>query len=265
MGSTAKPKWLLVDVSAWAHPDLHAAGPGAASLMNFARRLTLCREQLRPERVVLCFDSKTCFRSSIDPMYKATRKESPVGLSELIAGIRSHAREYEIDVAHCEGFEADDCMATLCGIALDQGMRVILASRDKDLRQLLIGGAVNMLLSASYGKYSPNFEYYTAADLYEREGLRPDQWVEYQMLVGDTADNIPGCLDIGEVNAKEILRACSTLDRFKIHSFDAKITDSRRVKVLNYLKSDEAARMRKLVTLRRDVPLPGYWFEEAVA
>lgn len=265
MGSGHKPKWLLIDVSSWAHPDLHAAGPGAASLSNFTRRLAMCREHLRPERVVLCFDSNTCFRSNIDPTYKANRRESPLGLPELIAGIRAHAREHELETVQCEGFEADDCMATVTGIALDQGQRVVLASRDKDLRQLLLGGAVNMLLSASHGTYAPKFEYYTAADLYERECLRPDQWIEYQMLVGDNADNIPGCIDIGEVNAKEVLRACSTLDRFKVHCFDAKISDSRRTKVLNFLRSGEAEKMRRLVTLRHDVPLPGYWFEEAVA
>ncbi len=265
MGSNHKPKWLVVDVSSWAHPDLHAAGPGAASLRNFTRRLELCRDHLRPERVVLCFDAGKCFRYQIDPMYKAQRKESPVGLSELIEGIREHARDHEIDVVHCDGFEADDCMATICGIALDRGMRVVLASRDKDLRQLLLGGAVNMLLSASWGKYAPDFEYYTAADLYEKEKLRPDQWVEYQMLVGDSTDNVPGCIDIGETNAKEILQACSTLERFRVHSFDPKISDGRRNKVLNFLKNGDAVRMRKLVTLRHDVPLPGYWFEEAVA
>lgn len=274
MGSNPKPKWLVVDVSSWAHPDLHAAGPGAASLSNFTRRLTLCCDQLRPERVALCFDSGKCFRHQIDATYKANRKESPVGLAELIAGIRKHARDHEIDIVDCEGFEADDCMATLVSIALDQGQRVILASRDKDLRQLLLGGAVNMLLNVSHGtptpkvEYSsqvPTFEYYTAADLQEQEGLRPDQWVEYQMLVGDSTDNVPGCIDIGGVNAKEILRACSTLDRFKIHSFDANISDSRRTKVLNFLRSGEADKMRKLVTLRHDVPLPAYWFAEAVA
>ena len=265
LSMTTKPKWLIVDVSSWAYRDLHAAGPGEACVRNFTRRLALCREELRPSRIVLCFDAEGSFRRDLDPTYKANRDESPVGLDELIERIRQHAADEEIDCVSAPGFEADDCMATLAGIAIDQGQRVVLASRDKDLRQCLIGGGVNMLLDAQHGKHAADFEYFTAADLDEFYGLRPDQWIEYQMLVGDTSDNVPGCPGVGDKYAREILRKCSTLERFVSRSFEAAIPASKRNAVLRFLKNGDAEKMRRLVTLRHDAPLPGYWFEEVVA
>lgn len=262
---TTKPKWLIVDVSNWAHRDLHGAGPGEACFHNFTRRLALCREEIRPVRIALAFDSIGSFRREFEPTYKANRRSAPLGLAELIKRIRQYAADHEIDCVEAPGFEADDCMATLTSIALDQGQRVILASRDKDLRQLLIGGGVNMLVEASHGKYAPNFQYYTAANLDEIHGLRPDQWIEYQMLVGDATDNVPGCPGVGEKYAKEILQKCSTLERFISRSFEANIPDTKRIAVLRFLKHGDAERMRRLVTLRHDVPLPAFWFEEVVS
>ncbi len=267
----SRPRWLLVDVSSWAYRDLFAAGPGAASLRNFTRRLDLCRQELRPQRIALAFDSDSSFRRQIDASYKANRRDAPLGLDELLKSIRQHALDHEIDCVQAAGFEADDCMATLAGIALDRGSRVVLASRDKDLRQLLIDGAVTMLLAAEYGQTYAEFDYFNARrletefELLPGVGMRPDQWIEYQMLVGDKTDDVAGVPGVGDVYAKAILGKCSTLSRFASAPYDPKIPATIRNRVLSFIHSPEADKMRRLVTLRHDVPLPATWFEEAVA
>lgn len=264
MSKQPKPRWLIIDVSNWAYKDLFGAGPGPASLRNFTRRVELCRRELRPDRIVMAFDSDTSFRQDLACSYKATRREPPHGLSQLLESIVDYTYDQGFDFVQQSGFEADDCMATLTSIALDQNIRVVLASTDKDLRQLLVHGAVTILLKAEHGKTAVDFEYYNTTRLMEEYGLRPCQWVEYQMLVGDSCDNIGGCAGVGPKNAEPLLRSCSTLERFYASPFSYDCSDVVRRKVLAFRKGD-ADLTRKLVTLRHDVPLPAGWLMEAAS
>lgn len=257
-----KPTWVTVDVSGWAYRDYFAAGPGEKSFRNFVNRMELCRDTLRPERLILCFDSDGSFRRDLDAGYKAQRNERPAGLDALLRRIYVHAIEDGIDCVAADGFEADDCIATLTGIALDQGRRMVIASADKDCHQLLIAGAVTQLTHIARGEDGPELSYMTTAALMERHGLHPHQWIEYQMLVGDNTDNIRGCNGIGEKAAKELLTKCETLERYYRTPLVPNLTGRQRARLSDFRRHGMDL-ARKLVTLRSDVPLPAGWFEHA--
>lgn len=260
-----KPIWLLIDVSNWAHKDLHGCGPGSIALRTFARRVELCEAFFKPERIAFCFDcSGPTFRSELDPCYKANRRKSPlVGLSELIDEIRDYAIENAHDIASCEGFEADDVIATLSTIGIDSERKVMIASSDKDLRQLLVAGQVILLRNIKRGKDRPEPEYFSAAHLLREYGLKPEQWIDYQALVGDATDNIRGCDGIGKKTAEQLLRAVGSLDEHYRDVWRAPITKTQARK-LSEFRGRDLELARKLVTLRRDVPLPACHYPEKV-
>lgn len=264
-----RPLWFIVDVSNWAYKDLFAAGPGAASLKLTTDRLRLCASFFKPERFVLCFDTPS-FRHNVDPMYKANRRERPVGLDSLIASIRKYALDESIDCVKVDGFEADDCIASITQIGVDIGRDVVIASHDKDLCQLLIDGRVCLLYSikppkrGGNRKEPPETAYYSTRDLSVECDLHPSQWIDYQCLVGDASDNIPGCDGFGDKRAKELLASAGSLEEYFANVWNANITAKQRAALAGFRKHD-LGRIRRLVTLRRDVPLPAAWREESVA
>lgn len=256
-----RPIWLLIDVSNWAYRDLHACGPTAHAMTTFSRRVMLCREAFDAERIVFVFDSGSSFRRDLDPAYKANRRERPAGLDELMESIREMALEWAFDFAKAEGFEADDCIATLARIGREHGRNVIMASSDKDLHQCLVDGWVNQLKAIRRHEGIVEFDWMTQSRLMDLHQLRPFQWVEYQMLVGDTSDNVRGCEGFGDVAAKQLLQRRTSLDRHFMAPLEAGLTPRLKNKLSQFRQCGDMERMRRLVTLRDDVPLPAGWYE----
>jgi 5'-3' exonuclease len=164
----------------------------------------------RPAGVVAAFDDGASFRRSIDARYKAGRPEKPPGLVSALARTADAVAAAGMSVLIGDGFEADDYMASVARHAVAAGHRCILVTNDADLRQCLVDRRVVIVpkwLVDRTGRV--RCEYFNARQLFERFGLLPEQWVDFQTLCG--ADGVPGAKGIGPATAKRLIGAAGSL------------------------------------------------------
>jgi DNA polymerase I len=247
------PCVLLVDLANHVHADWHATGDRAAD--TTVRRIEAVAERLRPMSVSVAVESQgPTFRHRLVEGYKGDRPETDAGLLAQMERAIDQCRDNEWAVIGAEGFEADDVLATAAEIALREfGLQVVIASKDKDLRQLLVEGRLSLLLGASRRDGNLELEWMTAGDLYARYDLRPDQWIDYQCLVGDATDSIVGAKGIGDKTARAILRKAGTLEAAWQNPWVLPVSEKVRISLAELRGRIDV--LRQLVTLRRDVDI----------
>ena len=203
---------------------------------------TLLKE-LRPDRIFCAFDLKgKTFRREMYPQYKSNRQETPPELSPQIPCIAEIIEAFQIPILKHEGYEADDVIATVAATASPEHL-VTVVSPDKDCRQLLSAHVRIFNLRKRC--------FYDEASLKEDWGVTSNQCVDFQAIVGDSSDNIPGIRGIGPKGAAKLLQQYSTLEGIYANIDDIK------GKMREYLitSKEDVGIFRKLVELRRDVPL----------
>ncbi|MFO1020880.1 MAG: DNA polymerase I [Planctomycetales bacterium] len=187
-------------------------------------------------------------RYQIYPEYKAHRSPMPEDLRPQIPMIQEIIKGFGIPILSVPGWEADDVIATVVHQAKGQGLEVSIVTSDKDVRQLL---------SDSVRMYNVRKNTYLGvAELLEDWGIRPDQVVDFQSLVGDSVDNIPGVPQIGPKKATALLQQFGTLDNL-LANIDqvsgAKLQENLRT------NSEKALISRRLAKLYEDLPLEVNW------
>lgn len=190
-------------------------------------------------------------RGQIDPNYKANRGEMPDDLRSQIPKLLAVLDAFGIPTVSCDDWEADDVIATLTREAVEQGLNVRIVTNDKDARQLL-------------RDESPTVEIYSirkqevmdAQGLWDEWGIRPDQVIDFQALVGDSVDNIPGVPLVGPKKAQTLLEEFETLDKVLANPDKAKGKKLQQ----NLVEFADQARMSKeLVTLHQHLPCGFDW------
>lgn len=193
---------VLVDLSAMFYRNFHATGSGPDAYTRTLEHVaTLTRSS---DTIVVCCEGKNVVRFSYYPEYKANRPPKPPEVEEaLVEIIEELATWPTISVVAVDGYEADDVIYTLARHASEP---VLILSSDKDL----------------YACVSENVKLRTAngtlvgpAECFAKFGVRPDQIPDYLALVGDVADNIPGCPNLGPGRASLLLQHFETLDALK--------------------------------------------------
>jgi DNA polymerase-1 len=203
---------------------------------------TLLKE-FRFDRFFCAFDLKgKTFRRELYPQYKAHRLETPAELLPQIPCIAGIIEAFQIPILKHEGYEADDVIATVAATASPDHI-VTIVSPDKDCRQLLSEHVRIFNLRKRC--------FYDTESLRADWGVTPAQCVDFQSIVGDSSDNIPGVHGIGTKGAAELLQKYGTLDG--IYANIADIKGKKREYLTTHRQ--EADISRKLVELRRDVPV----------
>ncbi len=211
----------------------------------------------KPDYLAVCLDvsgDRGTFRSQLFPEYKATRSEPPDDLKPQVERMLKTLEAIGVPCVGAEGFEADDCIATLVRRLTREhpDLRVRFISKDKDLKQLLSGGRVEM-----YDVHTDQL--ITADTLREDTGITPEQVVDMLTLMGDTVDNVPGVEGIGPKTAAQLIAEFGTLDAVleEVHADkpkkDWKIKGKRRENIA--AAADRLPLSRQLVTLREDAPI----------
>ncbi len=225
------------------------AGAPTSAIYGFTRDMMFLRDTVAPSHLVCVFDppGKT-FRDAIFSDYKAQRSPTPDDLVSQIPVIREELLPaMRIPVVEVANFEADDVLATLARAGEARGMQVFICSSDKDCRQLLTDRVKVYNLRKR--------ELYDATSLRADWGVRPDQVVDFQTLVGDAVDNIPGAKGIGAKTAAKLLQDYGTLDNLmtKLHEIPGKKQENLR----DFVPMLELT--RKLVKLDAMVPFKQEW------
>ncbi len=230
-------------------PMTSPAGQPTNAVFGFSRDLVALLRDHRPGWLICAWDSSgPGERLGIYPEYKANRTEMPEDLRPQIDLVREVIEAFRIPLIEFPGWEADDVIATLTREAVEHGRDVRIVTSDKDARQLL-GPQVKLY---NFRKNS----YLDEAGLLEDWGIRPDQVVDFQSLVGDAVDNVPGIPLVGPKKAAQLLKDWQTLEDVLAnaeHAPGAKLRENLKQ------FADQARMSRELVRLRTDLPLVFDW------
>jgi DNA polymerase-1 len=216
---------------------------------GFTTMLRKLYQDEQPERIGISFDLPApTFRHEEYKEYKATRRQMDDELKVQLPFVRRVCEAFRLPVLELAGWEADDVIATLARQAVEQGYRVVVVSGDKDLLQLV----TDDVLVLNPGREGSGSTLYDRAGVEEKFGVPPERVVDVLALVGDSVDNVPGVPGIGEKGARDLIREYGSLE--------AALDNAEKVKRAAYRTGllehrDDAVLSKRLVTLRRDVPI----------
>ncbi len=198
------------------------------------------------DKIVCVFDaSKTTFRNKIYPEYKANRQSTPEDLVKQIEIVRGAVRSMGVPVLCVPDVEADDVIATLT-YQNKSNCEIQIVTSDKDLMQLIEDN-----VSLYDGGKSKTIR---TPEVFEKFGVRPDQVIDTQSLMGDSTDNVPGVKGIGPKKAAELITEFDSLDG--VYENLDKIQNERTKNLLTEYKQN-AYISKELVKLKTDVDLDG--------
>ena len=218
------------------------------AIYGFTRDILDILTKRKPDFLFCAFDvSEVTFRNELYPEYKAHRDPMPDDLRVQIPEIQRLLRALAIPVLELNGYEADDIIATVCREVTTRGGRCIMVTSDKDCRQLISdrGLLLNMRKGQLYG----------ADELRADWGIRPDQVVDFQALVGDSVDNVPGVPSIGPKTATQLLTEFGSLEQIlsRVDEIPGKKAEKIRESI------DLARLSQQLVRLDDQVPIEIDW------
>ncbi len=247
-----RPTLYLIDATATIHRAYHAvrnlstsSGLPTNATFGFTRMLIKLLQDMSPEYIALCFDSKEkTFRHHLFADYKATRPPMPDDMRVQLPYIRQVVEGFRLPVVELPGYEADDIIGTLALRAARSGFSVVMVTGDKDFVQL-VGDAVSI--------WDPMKEKATTlSDVRATFGLEPAQIIDVMGLSGDTSDNVPGVPGIGPKTALSLIQKFGDMEGVYAH-IESVSSKSVRQKLVDH--QDQARLSRSLVTICIDAPV----------
>ncbi len=199
----------------------------------------------KPTHFAVIFDSaRKNFRNEIYSEYKGNRSDAPDDLIPQFEYIRKSVKAFNLPSIELINYEADDLIATYVEKILDLGAKVTIVSSDKDLMQLYKKGV---------RIYDPmKNKFINQDDVHNKFGVTPEKVIDVQSLAGDSTDNVPGVPGIGVKTAAELINQYGTLENLLRNASKIK-QNKRRETLIN--NKDDAIISKKLVTLKKDVPV----------
>lgn len=231
---------LLIDLGSVIHPIWGATQSEHETNTRTVHRIETMAENYKA--TIVCCDSLRNWRHAIAENYKANRPKKPEALLLTLADTKQDLRDLEFPVVECDGFEADDVIATLVRQSFDP---VHILSEDKDLVQL-VSDSVTQL--TKYGTITP-------AVCWRKFKVNPNQMRDFLTLWGDSADNIQGCPGVGKVAAAKLLDRFGSLDGVK-QAPSGEVAKIRGIgeSIAGALAAWDPEPARTLVSLRSDAP-----------
>ena len=253
-----KKTLLLVDGSSYlyrafhAMPDLRAvpgdpSSPATGAIRGMINMMERLRKDIPADFAVCVFDAKgPTFRDEIYPEYKQNRSPMPDDLRSQIQPIHELVRLMGWKVLDVPGVEADDVIGTLSAVASTQGVEVVVSSGDKDLAQLVNEHIT--IIDTMNGKRRD------LAGVQEEFGVPASLMLDYQILVGDTVDNVPGVQKVGPKTAVKLLLEYGSLDNLMANADQVKgVVGENLRKAVDWLPTG-----RQLLKIRTDCDLNEY-------
>ena len=211
------PTLALIDGNSIAYRAFYAlpedlatkSGQVTNAVFGFTRMLIRLLKDFHPDGIAVAWDvSRKTFRTETYPEYKAQREKAPDHFRSQLPLMDKVLESLQITQLRMEGYEADDLIATLTKNAVEGGWEVLIVTGDRDAFQL-VGGPVRVVYTR---RGISDTVIADEAYVEERYGIRPDQYVEYAALRGDTSDNLPGVPGVGEKTASRLVADHGTLD-----------------------------------------------------
>lgn len=229
------------------NPRINSKGLNTSAIMGFVNTLNEVITKEQPTYMAVAFDHGKTFRHEAFPAYKAQREETPEDIRASVPIIKDILEAYHIPVLQADGFEADDVIGTLATAAGREGIKTYMLTPDKDYGQL-VGGNVYIYRPRHGGGYDTLGE----SEVTQKYGIATTaQVIDLLALMGDSADNFPGCPGVGEKTAAKLITQFGSIDNMLAHTDEIK--GKLREKVEGAV--DDIRMSRFLATIRTDVPI----------
>lgn len=228
-------------------PRINSKGLNTSAILGFVNTLHEIITKERPDYLGVAFDHGKTFRHEAFPAYKAQRQETPEDITQSVPIIKEILRAFHIPILQANGFEADDVIGTLAIKAAEKNVETYMLTPDKDYGQL-IRKNVFMYRPRHGGGYDVIGEH----EIAEKYGIStPAQVIDLLALMGDSADNFPGCPGVGEKTAVKLINEFGSTESLILHADQLK--GKMREKVENAVEDIKMSKF--LATIRTDVPM----------
>ena len=228
-------------------PRINSKGLNTSAVMGFCNTLNEVLTKEKPTHIGVAFDYGKTFRHDAFPEYKAQREETPEDIKLSVPLIKQVLEAMHIPILQVDGFEADDIIGTIATRFGADGIDTFMLTPDKDYGQL-IGPNVFMYRPRHGGGY----EILGEKEVGEKYGIpTPAQVIDLLALMGDSADNFPGCPGVGEKTAAKLINQFGSIDNMLQHTDEIK--GKLREKVENAVEDIKMSKF--LATIRTDVPM----------
>ena len=229
------------------NPRINSKGLNTSAVMGFCNTLNEVLTKERPSHIGVAFDHGLTFRNEAFPQYKAQREETPEDIKRSVPIIKDILTAYHIPVLQVDGFEADDVIGTLALKAGEQGVDTYMLTPDKDYAQL-VRSNVYMYRPRHGGGY----ETMGPEEVNQKYNISsPLQVIDLLALMGDSADNFPGCPGVGEKTASKLINEFGTVEQLLKNT--AQLKGKMREKVEAAVEDIKMSKF--LATIRTDVPV----------
>ena len=229
------------------NPRINSKGLNTSCIMGFCNTLNEILTKEKPTHIGVAFDHGKTFRHEAFPAYKAQREETPEDIKLSVPIIKNILDAYHIPILQVDGFEADDVIGTLATKAGEKGVETYMLTPDKDYGQL-VKDNVYMYRPQHGGGY----EKLGTKEIEEKYSITsPLQVIDLLALMGDSADNFPGCPGVGEKTAIKLINEFGNVENLIENS--SKIKGKLREKVEGAIEDIKMSKF--LATIRTDVPV----------
>ncbi len=231
-------------------PRINSKGLNTSAILGFVNTLEEVLNKEHPSHIGIAFDpSGPTFRHEAYPEYKAQREETPEAIRAAVPIIKDIIRAYRIPILEVKGFEADDVIGTLATqAALQENLETFMMTPDKDYGQLVSEHV--RIYRPKFG--DKEFEIMGPEEVTAKFGISsPSQVIDMLGLMGDTADNIPGCPGVGEKTATKLINQFGSIENLLEHTDELKGALKTKVEA----NRDMITFSKFLATIKTDVPI----------
>lgn len=230
------------------NPRINSKGFNTSAILGFVNTLEEVLKKENPTHIGVAFDpAGPTFRHEAFEQYKAQREETPEAIRLSVPIIKEIIRAYRIPILEVPGYEADDVIGTLATEAGKQGIPTYMMTPDKDYGQL-VSDKVFMYRP----KHTGGFEVMGIEEVKSKFNIQsPAQVIDMLGLMGDSADNIPGCPGVGEKTAQKLVAEFESIENLLEHTDRLKGALKTKVET----NKEVIAFSKFLATIKIDVPI----------
>ena len=229
------------------NPRINSKGLNTSAIMGFCNTLHEVLTKEKPDYIGVAFDHGKTFRHEAYPPYKAQREETPEDIKLSVPIIKDILKGYKIPILQVDGYEADDVIGTIATKAGADGIETYMLTPDKDYGQLI---KPNVFMYRP--RHGGGYDIIGEKEVEAKYGIHtPAQVIDLLALMGDSADNFPGCPGVGEQTAVKLINQFGSVSNLLANTTQLKGKMKEKVEGA----ADDIKMSYFLATIKTDVPM----------
>ena len=230
------------------NPRINSKGLNTSAIVGFVNTLYEVLTKEHPTHLGVAFDPHgPTFRSEVYPAYKAQREATPEDIKKAVPIIKDLLKAWNIPILQVDGYEADDVIGTLATKAGQEGVQTYMLTPDKDYGQLVTN---NVFIFRP--RHGGGYETMGPEEVKAKYTIPSTEAViDLLALMGDSADNFPGCPGVGEKTAVKLINEFGTIEN--LISKTDELKGALKTKIESHIEDIKMSKF--LATIKTDVPI----------